>query len=168
MRIDGHPWEHAPSGSTTHPSRQQAGAVASNKAFRMKSSRVSGVNPSLAKASAAVMRYGFCFVVFIWFDRTLIARRTPQAFPWSLPEDHTPEKCTAPFPWGGIHTFSNPPRAPLQRRHTEQGVPNASEAHRLSLAWASEPTRKVLQPIDRAITSSATESTEAIKRVFHP
>ena len=77
MRIDGHPWLHAPSGSTTHPSRQQAGAVASNKAFRMKSSRVSGVNPSLAKASAAVMRYGFCFVVFIWFDRASIARQIP-------------------------------------------------------------------------------------------
>ena len=56
MRMDGHPCEQVPSGSTTHPSRQQAGDVASHIALRVKSSRVSDVKPSLAKASAAVMR----------------------------------------------------------------------------------------------------------------
>ena len=56
MRIDGHPWLHAPSGSTMQPSVQQAGDVDSQRALRVKSSRVSGVKPSLAKASAAVMR----------------------------------------------------------------------------------------------------------------
>ena len=65
MRIDGHPWEHAPSGSTTHPSVQHAGEVASHIALRVNCSRVSGVNPSLAKASAAVMRYGLRAVFFI-------------------------------------------------------------------------------------------------------
>ena len=59
MRMDGHPWEQAPSGSTTHPSVQQAGDVASHMAWRVNCSRVSGVNPSFSKASVAVMRYGF-------------------------------------------------------------------------------------------------------------
>jgi len=56
MRIDGHPWEQAPSGSTTQPSVQHAGDVASHMALRVKSSRVSGVNPSFSNASVAVMR----------------------------------------------------------------------------------------------------------------
>jgi hypothetical protein len=45
-----------------------------------------------------------------------------------------------------------------------QGVPTRSDAQRDSPTEASEPTRKVDQPIERAITSSATLSTEAIKR----
>jgi hypothetical protein len=45
-----------------------------------------------------------------------------------------------------------------------QGVPTLSEAQSDSPTEASEPTRKVDQPIERAITSSAMESTEAIKR----
>jgi hypothetical protein len=49
-----------------------------------------------------------------------------------------------------------------------QGVPIASLAHRLSPIEASEPTRKVDQPIDRAITSSATVSTLAIRIERHP
>jgi len=62
MRIDGHPCGQEPSGSTTHPSVQHAGDVASHMALRVKSSRVSGVNPSFSKASVAVMRYGFTLV----------------------------------------------------------------------------------------------------------
>ena len=49
-----------------------------------------------------------------------------------------------------------------------QGVPSRSLAHSCSPVEASEPTRNVDQPIDRAITSSAMESTLAIKRDFHP
>jgi hypothetical protein len=45
-----------------------------------------------------------------------------------------------------------------------QGVPMRSLAQRDSPALASEPTRKVDQPMDRAMTSSATLSTLAIKR----
>ena len=48
-----------------------------------------------------------------------------------------------------------------------QGVPTLSDAQRDSPTEASEPTRKVLHPSERAITSSAMESTEAIKRDFH-
>jgi hypothetical protein len=59
MRIDGHPWLQAPSGSTTQPSVQQAGDVDSHMALRVNCSKVSGVNPSFSKASVAVMRYGF-------------------------------------------------------------------------------------------------------------
>ena len=47
-----------------------------------------------------------------------------------------------------------------------QGVPSRSEAQRDSPTEASEPTRKVDQPRERAITSSAMESTEAIKSDF--
>jgi hypothetical protein len=67
IRIDGQPWEQVPSGSTTHPSEQQAGDVASNRALRAKASRLSGVseNPSFSKASVAVIRYGLRAVVFI-------------------------------------------------------------------------------------------------------
>ncbi len=60
--MDGHPWLQAPSGSTIHPSVQQAGDVASHMALRVKSSRVSGVNPSFSKASVAVIRYGLALV----------------------------------------------------------------------------------------------------------
>ena len=56
MRIDGHPWLHAPSGSTMQPSVQHAGDVASHIALRVNCSRVSGVNPSFSRASVAVMR----------------------------------------------------------------------------------------------------------------
>jgi hypothetical protein len=56
MRIDGHPWEQVPSGSTTHPSVQHAGEVASHIALRVNCSRVSGVNPSFSRASVAVIR----------------------------------------------------------------------------------------------------------------
>ena len=87
MRIDGHPWLHAPSGSTTHPSVQHAGEVASHIALRVKSSRVSGVNPSFSRASVAVMRYGLRAVVFIWFYRASIARRTHGVAPMDSPEN---------------------------------------------------------------------------------
>jgi hypothetical protein len=65
MRIEGHPWEQVPSGSTMHPSEQQAGDVASNRALRANCSRVSGVNPSFSKASVALIRYGLWDLVFI-------------------------------------------------------------------------------------------------------
>lgn len=65
IKIEGHPWEQVPSGSTTHPSEQQAGDVASNRALRAKASRVSGVNPSFSRASVALIRYGLRAVVFI-------------------------------------------------------------------------------------------------------
>jgi hypothetical protein len=45
-----------------------------------------------------------------------------------------------------------------------QGVPTLSDAQSDSPTLASEPTRKVDQPRERAITSSAMESTEAIRR----
>ncbi len=54
--MDGHPWLQAPSGSTTQPSVQHAGDVASHIALRVNCSRVSGVNPSFSKASVAEMR----------------------------------------------------------------------------------------------------------------
>ena len=73
MRIDGHPWLHAPSGSTMQPSVQHAGDVASHIALRVNCSRVSGVNPSFSRASVAVMRYGLRAVVFIG----LIGRQLP-------------------------------------------------------------------------------------------
>ena len=56
MRMDGHPWLQAPSGSTTQPSVQHAGDVDSHMALRANCSRVSGVNPSFSRASVAVMR----------------------------------------------------------------------------------------------------------------
>ena len=58
IKIEGHPWEHVPSGSTMHPSLQQAGDVASHMALRVKASRLSGVseNPSFSKASVALIR----------------------------------------------------------------------------------------------------------------
>ena len=65
IRIDGHPWEQIPSGSTTHPSEQQAGDVDSHMALRANCSRVSGVNPSFSKASVALIRYGLWDLVFI-------------------------------------------------------------------------------------------------------
>ena len=67
MRIEGHPWEQVPSGSTTHPSEQQAGDVASNRELRAKASKLSGVseNPSFSKASVALIRYGLRCVVFM-------------------------------------------------------------------------------------------------------
>ena len=63
--MDGHPWLQAPSGSTTHPSVQHAGDVASHMAWRVKASRVSGVNPSFSRASVAVIRYGLALVFII-------------------------------------------------------------------------------------------------------
>ena len=56
IRIEGQPCEHVPSGSTTHPSEQQAGDVASHIALRVNCSRVSGVNPSFSRASVALIR----------------------------------------------------------------------------------------------------------------
>jgi hypothetical protein len=58
MRIEGHPWEQVPSGSTTQPSVQHAGDVASHMALRAKTSKLSGVseNPSFSKASVALIR----------------------------------------------------------------------------------------------------------------
>ena len=165
--MDGHPWEHVPSGSTTHPSVQQAGDVASHIALRVKSSRVSGVNPSFSRASVAVIRYGFCFVVFIILYGHQLPAEPTESPPWILRKIQASMKCPAPFPWGGIWTLSKPPRAPAHSRHTEHGVPSRSLAQSCSPVEASEPTRKVDQPIERAMTSSATESTLAIKRVFH-
>ena len=65
--MDGQPWEQVPSGSTTHPSVQHAGDVASHMALRAKASRLSGVseNPSFSKASVALIRYGLWDFVFI-------------------------------------------------------------------------------------------------------
>ncbi len=56
--MDGHPWEQVPSGSTTQPSVQHAGDVASHMALRAKASKLSGVseNPSFSKASVALIR----------------------------------------------------------------------------------------------------------------
>ena len=67
IKIEGHPWEQVPSGSTTHPSEQQAGDVDSHMALRAKASRLSGVseNPSFSRASVVVIRYGLRAVVFI-------------------------------------------------------------------------------------------------------
>lgn len=67
MRIDGHPWEHVPSGSTIHPSLQHAGDVDSHIALRAKASKLSGVseNPSFSRASVALIRYGLRCVVFM-------------------------------------------------------------------------------------------------------
>ena len=87
MRIDGHPWLHAPSGSTMQPSVQHAGDVASHIALRVNCSRVSGVNPSFSRASVAVIRCGFCFVAFIWFVGASIARRTHGVAPMDSPEN---------------------------------------------------------------------------------
>lgn len=58
MRMDGQPWEQVPSGSTMHPSLQQAGEVASHMALRAKASKLSGVseNPSFSRASVVVIR----------------------------------------------------------------------------------------------------------------
>ena len=64
--MDGHPWEQVPSGSTTHPSVQHAGEVASHRALRANCSRVSGVNPSFSKASVALIRYGLWDLTFIF------------------------------------------------------------------------------------------------------
>ena len=54
--MDGQPWEQVPSGSTMHPSEQQAGDVASKRALRVNCSSVSGVNPSFSRASVALIR----------------------------------------------------------------------------------------------------------------
>jgi len=58
IKIEGHPWEQIPSGSTMHPSVQQAGDVDSHMALRAKASRLSGVseNPSFSRASVVVIR----------------------------------------------------------------------------------------------------------------
>ena len=49
------------------PSEQQAGDVASKRAWRAKASKLSGgsENPSFSRASVALMRYGLRCVVFI-------------------------------------------------------------------------------------------------------
>jgi len=56
--MDGHPWEQVPSGSTMHPSEQQAGDVASKRELREKASKLSGVSekPSFSRASVALIR----------------------------------------------------------------------------------------------------------------
>ena len=82
--MDGQPWLHAPSGSTTHPSVQHAGDVASNRELRAKTSRVSGVNPSFSKASVALIRYGLRAVVFIICEG-INCPQNPRSFPpWIL------------------------------------------------------------------------------------
>ena len=65
--MDGQPWLQAPSGSTTQPSVQHAGDVASHMALRAKASKLSGVseNPSFSKASVALIRYGLWDLTFI-------------------------------------------------------------------------------------------------------
>ena len=87
MRIDGHPWEQVPSGSTTHPSVQQAGDVASHIALRVKSSRVSGVNPSFSRASVAVIRYGLRAVVFIILYGHQLPAEPTEFSPMDSPEN---------------------------------------------------------------------------------
>jgi hypothetical protein len=85
MRIDGHPWEHVPSGSTMHPSLQHAGDVDSHMALRAKASRLSGVseNPSFSRASVAVIRYGLRAVVFI-LCMGINCPQNPRVTPWIL------------------------------------------------------------------------------------
>ena len=77
IRIEGQPCEHVPSGSTTHPSEQQAGDVDSQIALRVNCSRVSGVNPSFSRASVALIRYG------LW-DLTFMICKGINC-PWNLP-----------------------------------------------------------------------------------
>lgn len=102
MRIEGHPWEQVPSGSTMQPSEQHAGDVASHMAFRAKASRLSGVseNPSFSKASIALIRYGLCFVAFM----VSIGRQSPgvpHGFPWGIPEDSGFDEMIPAGPVGG-------------------------------------------------------------------
>lgn len=84
MRIEGQPWEQVPSGSTMHPSEQQAGDVDSHIALRVKASRVSGVNPSFSRASVAVMRYGLRAVVFISLRGHQLPAEPTESPPWIL------------------------------------------------------------------------------------
>ena len=85
IRIDGHPWEQVPSGSTTHPSEQQAGEVASNRALRAKASRLSGVSekPSFSRASVALIRYGLWDLTFI-ICKGINCPQNPRVTPWIL------------------------------------------------------------------------------------
>jgi len=58
-KTDGHPWWHVPSGSTMHPSEQQAGAVASKLAWRTKAKTESSLlasTPSFSRTSDALIR----------------------------------------------------------------------------------------------------------------
>jgi len=123
MRIDGQPWLQAPSGSTTHPSVQHAGAVASHIALRVNCSRVSGVNPSFSKASVAVIRYELA-LVFIWFDRASIARRITRSFHPVRSRGKSgfnEMDCTLAVGWN-LDRFQSTPRTRTEKTHGAWGT----------------------------------------------
>ena len=119
MRIDGHPWLHAPSGSTMQPSVQQAGDVASHIALRVKSSRLSGVNPSFSRASVAVIRYGFCFVVFIILYGHQLPAEPTEFSPMDSPENSSFDEmsCTLSMGWD-VDGLETAPGTRTQQAHT--------------------------------------------------
>ena len=122
MRIDGHPWLQAPSGSTMQPSVQHAGDVASHIALRVKSSRLSGVNPSFSRASVAVIRYGFCFVVFIiLYGHQLPAE--PTGSPMDPPENSSFDEVTSTLAMGwNVNGLESAAGARTELAHSARGT----------------------------------------------
>ena len=114
--MDGHPWEQVPSGSTMHPSEQQAGDVASHIALRAKASKLSGVSekPSFSKASVVVIRYGLRCVVFIRLKGHQLPAE-PTGYPMDSPENssdqsgHVHEVTSTLSVWWNVDALESTP-----------------------------------------------------------
>lgn len=117
--MDGHPCGQDPSGSTMQPSVQHAGDVASHIALRVKSSRLSGVNPSFSRASVAVIRYGFCFVVFIILYGHQLPAEPTEFSPMDSPENSSFDEmsCTLSMGWD-VDGLETAPGTRTQQAHT--------------------------------------------------